>query len=59
MAKNLEIKRAEVEIARIKAVRLEMELKIDERMEEIERMREHMKLQEDRIAELEAKILAG
>ena len=49
---DLEKKRKEVELAKIRAARTELEFKIMEREEEIGRMREHMGLHDKREKEL-------
>lgn len=53
---KLEVKRMEVEILRVQAASSEMELKIDERFEEIERLKSHILIQEARVIELIQKI---
>lgn len=53
---SLEKMKLEVELMRVKASKAEMELKIAERMEEINRVKEHIKVQEDKIQDLELKI---
>lgn len=52
----LEMKRKEVEIIRIKASSAELEFKIMERMDEIERIKENIKLQKARVEELEKEL---
>lgn len=42
---SLELKKKEMELRRVENARMELELKIDERLEEIERLREHIKIQ--------------
>lgn len=42
---SLERKKKEMELRRVETARMELELKIDERLEEIERLREHIKIQ--------------
>lgn len=53
---NEDIRRMEVElnIARAKAAKMELEMKILLRHEDIERMKDHIKLQDERITENEA-----
>lgn len=53
---SLEIRKAKVELMRVQAAKAELELKIFEREMEIERIRESIKVQEDKIVELEEKI---
>lgn len=52
----LEIKKMQVELLRIGAAKAEMELRIHERMEEIDRLNEHIKIQEAKEVELKAKL---
>ena len=52
MALTLEQKRKLLELERCKMAKKELEFKIEERFEEIERVKEHVKLQEKRIEEL-------
>jgi peptidoglycan hydrolase CwlO-like protein len=42
---SLEIKRKELELMRVETSRKELEFKIEERLEEIERLQEHIKVQ--------------
>ena len=53
---NLELKRIEVELIRVAAARAELEFKIDERLDEIERIKEHIQAQVKREEELKLKI---
>ena len=53
---NLELKRTEVELIRVAAVRAELEFKIVEREDEIERIKEHIQVQLKREEELKIKI---
>ena len=53
---SLDRKRKEVEILRIQASRAELEMKILEREEEIERIRVSMAAQDKRIAELKSEL---
>lgn len=51
---NLELKKAQVELSRVRSAREEMELKIMEREAEIQRLQESIKIQlakEDELAE--------
>lgn len=52
----LELKKLQVELLRVGAAKAEMELRIHERQEEIERLLEHIKTQEAKEAELKAKL---
>lgn len=53
---SLDIKRLKVELVRVGAAKAELELRIEERMEEIERIKEHIKISEAKEAELQQKI---
>ena len=53
---SLELKRIEVELIRVQAARAELEFKIEERLDEIERIKEHIKAQIKREEELTIKI---
>lgn len=53
---SLELKKSELELMRVKTARMELEFKVDEKLEEIERMKTHIKIQEDKEAELSAKL---
>ncbi len=53
---NLEKMKIEVELMRVKAAKGEQELKIAEREDEINRLQDHVKIQEAKINELELKI---
>lgn len=49
---SLEIKRKELELMRVKTARHELEFKVDEKTEEINKLKEHIKIQletEDRL----------
>jgi hypothetical protein len=52
----LELKKLKVELMRVTAARAELELRIEERLDEIERLKEHIKIQLDKETELEQKI---
>ena len=52
----LELKKMQVELLRVSAAKGEMELRIHERMDEIARIEEHLKIQEAKEVELQAKI---
>jgi hypothetical protein len=53
---HLEIKKMQVELLRVKAAKAELELKIEERLEEIERIKEHIKISAARELELDSKL---
>lgn len=52
----LEIKRMKLELIKVAAARHELEFRIEERMEEISRIKEHIQVQVAKEAELSAKI---
>ena len=52
----LELKKLKVELLRVQAAKGEMELRIDERMDEIQRLEEHVKVQIAKEEELKTKI---
>lgn len=56
MDKALELKRAEVELSRVRAAREEMELKIMERKSEIARLEENIEIQKAKESELSDKV---
>ena len=49
---SLEKKRKELELSRVRMARQELEFRIEERMEEIARVRENIEVQKKREAEL-------
>jgi hypothetical protein len=49
---DLEIKRKSVEILRVEAAKAEMELLIEEKLSEIERIKKNIEIQKARISEL-------
>ena len=53
---NIDLKRKNLELERIKLGKLEMEFRIEERMQEVERLRENIKIQEDALAKIKAEI---
>lgn len=53
---DLEAKRIKVEIMRVQAARAELELKIEERRDEIKRLEEHIKIQLKKEEELANKL---
>lgn len=56
MNKILEKKRIVVELKRVESARMELELKIEERLDEIERLKEHIQIQIVKEAELTNKL---
>lgn len=52
MASPIEIKRKQVELLRVSSAKAELELRIQERMEEVERLHEHIKISEAKEVEL-------
>lgn len=53
---SLELKRTKLELLRVSTARAEMEFRVEERLEEIKRIKENIKLQEDKEKELNNKI---
>jgi peptidoglycan hydrolase CwlO-like protein len=56
MATLLDVKRKEAELKRVDAAKFELELKIMERQEEIQRIQDNIAIQDKRIQELNAEI---
>jgi hypothetical protein len=56
MQSNLEVKKLQVELLRVGAAKAELELRIEERMDEIHRIKEHIKVSEDKEIELKEKL---
>lgn len=56
MQNSLELKKLKVELLRVSAAKAELELRIEERLDEIERIKEHIKISEDKEQELKEKI---
>lgn len=52
----LEIKKIQVELLRVSAAKAELELRVDERLDEIERLKEHIKISENKEIELKQKL---
>lgn len=52
----LEIKRVKADLLRTQAAKAELEVKIEERLADIERIKDHIVLQEKREKELSAKL---
>jgi hypothetical protein len=56
MMSPLELKRMKLELIKVAAARNELEFRIEERLDEINRIKEHIKVQLDKEAELQGKI---
>jgi hypothetical protein len=54
----LELKKLKLELLKVQSAKFEMSVRVDEALEQIERLKEHMKVQEKHEKELEAKIKA-
>jgi hypothetical protein len=52
----LELKRMKLELVKVSAARHDIEFRIEERLDEIERLKEHIKVQVAKEAELKDKI---
>lgn len=52
----LDIKRMKLELVKVAAARAELEFRIEERLDEVARLKDHIKVQEDKEAELALKI---
>ena len=52
----LELKRMKLELVKVAAARHEIEFRIEERLDEINRLKEHVKVQEAKEADLKEKI---
>lgn len=52
----LDLKKMKVELLRVSAAKAELELRIDERMDEISRIKENIRVQELKEIELKTKI---
>lgn len=55
----LELKRMKLELINVSAAKYGLEFKIEERLDEIARLKEHIKIQEAKEAELKEKIAAA
>lgn len=53
---SLDKKKKELEMMRVSLAKQEMELRIEERMEEIKRLRDNIKIQDDKIEELKLEL---
>ena len=52
----IEIKKMKLEIARVTTAKLDLEIRLDERLQEIEKIKEYIVVQEAKEAELNAKL---
>jgi C4-dicarboxylate-specific signal transduction histidine kinase len=52
----LDLKRMKLEMIKVAAARAELEFRVEERLDEINRIKDHIKVQLDKEAELQAKI---
>ena len=59
MADVLEVKKLKAELARVTAAKLDMDVRVDERLAEIEKIKEQMAIQEAKETELLGKIAAS
>lgn len=57
--KDLKRKKLEVELAKVDAARMEMELRILEKEEEIQRVKKSIQIQKDRIQEIKLELNEG
>jgi hypothetical protein len=53
---SLELKKVKVELIRVSAAKAELELRIEERLDEIEKIKKHVQIQLDKEMELIQKI---
>lgn len=53
---KLKKKKLELDLMKVAAAKAELEYKIEERLEDIKRMKDHIKLQDDREKELEEEL---
>lgn len=53
---GLELKKTQLELMRVTTARMDLELRIEERKEEIQRLEEHIKIQINKELELTEKI---
>lgn len=54
---NLDIKRKELEIVKVSAAKAELEFRILEKLDEVERIKQHIEIQEKREQELQAELI--
>lgn len=52
----LDLKRMKLELIKVAAARHELEFRVEERLDEINRLKDHVKIQQDKEKELEDKI---
>lgn len=55
----IELKKLKLEIARVTTAKLDLEIRLDERLQEIEKIKEYIAVQEAKEAELNDKLSAG
>lgn len=53
---SIDKKRKEIELERVNLAKKELEFRIDERLHEIEKLKEHIKVQDQRIEELKKEL---
>ena len=53
---SLDLKRMKLELVKVAAARAELEFRVEERLDEINRIQEHIKVQFDKEADLQQKI---
>lgn len=53
---SLERKKKELELQRVKLAKMDMEFKIEERLEEIKKLKDHVTLQDEAITRIEEEI---
>jgi len=53
---SLELKKIQVELMRVQTAKMELEYKIEEKLDEVRRMQEHITIQEAKELELKEKI---
>lgn len=56
MQNSLEIKKLQVQLLQVSAAKAELELRIEERLEEINRIKEHIKISEAKETELKEQL---
>lgn len=54
--KSMEVKKKELELARVKVAQQELEFKIEERLEEIDRLKVHIEVQKQTVDRLEQEL---
>lgn len=53
---SLELRKKELELERVKLAKKELEFKIEERLEEIERLKSHIEIQNETINKIEKEL---